>query len=1017
MVVDITELDAEGNIPVAEVASRLKNALDVERVTKRFFSEFHDQHMAFIEHIQGVPDERDRRWYASVLLNRMMFIYFLQKKGFLDGGRHDYLRAKLEQTNLSGADRYFDCFLRPLFFEGFAKPADERSAAVKQVLGDIRYLNGGLFLPHKVELMYPTLRVPDVAFENVLALFERYSWNLNDTPGGKDDEINPDVLGYIFEKYINQKAFGAYYTRLEITEYLCEQTIYRLILDKVNSPELPGIAPAREFESIEDLLLKLDAPLCRMLLLQVLPDISVLDPACGSGAFLVAALKTLVNVYAAVIGRAEFTADGNLRAWLAKAKAEHPSLSYFIKKRIITDNLFGVDIMEEATEIAKLRLFLALVASASSASELEPLPNIDFNVLAGNSLIGLMHVEEESFDETFRKGQGHLFRKTFKEVLAEKNRLIRTYRDATTYGESLRTLRDGIDAAKREAAETLNQILLEEFGELGIRYEQALWDDAHNGEGKPKKRSLTTADIEALQPFHWGYEFDEILNHRGGFDAIITNPPWEKIKPDAKEFFIEHSDVVTKNTMTIKEFEKEQAKLLKNPEVRAAWLGYLSRFPHVSAWFRASPQFPNQIALVNGKKAGSDTNLYKLFLERCFALLRPAGRCGILLPTGFYTDLGAKQLREMLFSGAEIGTIFGLSNERFIFEGVDHRFRICLLTFKKGGQTSSFPAAFRMDPREAIAADKLERFLHSPAERVTIATDLVRRLSPGSLSLMEFKTELDIAIAEKMLRFPLLGEKLEGTWNLVLTTEFHMTNDSNLFKTSPGPGRLPLVEGKMFHQFQYPIASPKYWLDEGDARAALLGKTPDSRQPLPYEHYRVAFRDVARNTDERTLIATVLPAGVYCPHTVSLEHPASGLTESERVLLVALFNSLVLDYLARPRVAAHLSFFLVQALPVPRLPANDPHFRPVVDRTAHLICTSSAFSDLWKEVTGTTWTEACGATDLAERARLRAELDAIVAHLYDLSEAEFAHILTTFPLVPQSTKDATLAAFRTWNQP
>ena len=102
--------------------------------------------------------------------------------------------------------------------------------------------------------------------------------------------MNPDVLGYIFEKYINQKAFGAYYTRTEITEYLCERTIYKLILDKVNSPEIPGVMPAVDFKSISELLMNLDAKLCRQLLLDILPKISLLDPACGSGAFLVAAM-------------------------------------------------------------------------------------------------------------------------------------------------------------------------------------------------------------------------------------------------------------------------------------------------------------------------------------------------------------------------------------------------------------------------------------------------------------------------------------------------------------------------------------------------------------------------------------------------------------------------------------------------------------------------------------------------------------------------------------------------------
>lgn len=116
-----------------------------------------------------------------------------------------------------------------------------------------------------------------------------------------------------------------------------------------------------------------------------------------------------------------------------------------------------------------------------------------------------------------------------------------------------------------------------------------------------------------MLPFHWGYHFDKVFA-RGGFDAIIANPPWEIFKPQAKEFFAKHSDLVTKNKMDIKTFEKEQKKLLQDPEIAQAWNEYQSQFPHVSAYFRSSEDYINQISIVNGKKAGTDINLYKLFL-------------------------------------------------------------------------------------------------------------------------------------------------------------------------------------------------------------------------------------------------------------------------------------------------------------------------------------------------------------------------------------------------------------------
>lgn len=1014
LVVDIADLTLQGDVAVVAVASRLREALDVERVTKRFYNEFQEQHELFLERIEGIESERDRRWYASVLLNRLMFVYFLQKKGFLDGGDQSYLRRKLEASRKKGADLYYQRFLKLLFFEGFARPAAERSPEARRLLGEICYLDGGLFLQHRIEVDHPDLQILDDAFAGILDLFEKYSWNLNDTPGGQDDEINPDVLGYIFEKYINQKEFGAYYTRPEITRYLCEKTIYALILDRVNVGAGEG---DRRFESIEELLLRLDARLCRKLFKEVLPSLSILDPACGSGAFLVAALKTLLDVYSAVVGKIEFVNDRGLREDLKKAKAEHPSLQYWAKKRIVTDNLFGVDIMEEATEIAKLRLFLTLVASATSVEELEPLPNIDFNILSGNSLIGLLHVEDEDFERRQGGGQMSLLRRTFRQVLREKNRLIEHYRHFSGSTNRLGEVRDEIDQEKAEAIATLNEILLAEFKD--IRFEQATWDRQKNEPGKPLRRPVSFKDVEALRPLHWGYEFDEILGKKGGFDVILTNPPWEVFKPQAKEFFAEHSEIVTKNIMTIKEFEKEQAKLLKDRDVREDWLEYLSRFPHVSLYFRTSPQYSNQISIIDGKKAGTDVNLYKLFLERCFSLLKPEGRCGILLPTGIYSDLGSKGLREMLFSQARVDVLFGLSNERYLFEGVDHRFKICLLVFERGGATESFTAAFRIDPREAVSADHLEAFLGSDSEQLKLNWNLIGKLSPNSLSIMEFKNGLDVRIVEKLFRFPPLGGEVANSWRIRLSAEFHMTNDSHIFETLPGPGKLPLYEGKMIHQFTVSRGAPKYWLDEIKARKALLGRKPEAGQRLEYQGYRIGFRDVARSTDERTMIMAILPRRVFCNHTLptAVVHSiGSELDLRSSLFLCAVMNSFAADYLLRQRVATHLTYFILYQLPVPRLKEESAAFTSIVNSSARLTCVSREFADLWQDVMGVPWSEQGASTDPAERARLRAELDGLVAHLYGLSEEEFAYILTTFPVVSQEVKDAALAAYRAQSQ-
>ncbi len=1009
MVFDVTDFDESGNAPhVIDVVERLRKALDVDRVTKRFYEDFKTEHTRFLEYIEGIDDDRDRRWYASVLLNRLMFIYFLQRKGFIDNGDYDYLQVKLVESRDRGTDLYYSEFLNLLFFEGFAKPEEERSAKAKQMLGKIKYLNGGLFLLHPIEERWPDIRIPDSAFEHLLDLFSRYTWNLDDTPGGNDNEISPHVLGYIFEKYINQKFFGAYYTRPEITEYLCERTIEKLILEKINAIPIPGLTRGRSFEEMNELLASLDARLCRELLV-ILPNISILDPACGSGAFLVSAMNTLTKIYGTITGRIEYLNDNNLNNWLKQARREHDSLPYYIKKKIITENLFGVDIMEEATEIAKLRLFLALVSSVQTVDQLEPLPNIDFNILPGNSLVGFLQVNEEVFNK--QHSQLNLFLKSYQELVEEKNRLIRAYKNMSKYTEDLRALRDNIQEQREEAIANLNELLLDEFKQLGVKYEQATWDSAKKTDGRPIKRALHIGDIAELHPFHWGYEFDQVMNERGGYDIIIANPPWEALKPQAKEFFAIRSDLVSKNKMRIEEFETERTRLLQDAEIRDAWLKYQSAFPFQSEYFRKTQQYENQVSTVNGKKQGTDINLYKLFTEQCYNLLRKGGQCGIVIPSGIYTDLGAKQLREMLFGETEVTGLFGFENSKAIFEGVHRSFKFIVLTYEKGGQTQQFPAAFM---RHDVA--ELERFPGDGALEMSV--ELVRRLSPDSLSVMEFKSEVDVEIAQKMLKYPLLGEKLAGAWNLVLGNEFHMTNDSHLFRTEPGPGRLPLYEGKMMHQFMCTLREPRYWVDEQEGRAAILGRRQDSGQKLDYQYYLMGYRGIGRTTDQRALIATVFPHNTFAGNSLIIsrrlnqENRHMMLNDGELLFVTSMLNSFIADYFIGQKISANLNMFYIYQLPVPRLTEQNIVFKMIVERAAKLICTTPEFQELWQTVMpDTTWSPDVVAIEQADRAGLRAELDGIIAHLYGLTGEEFRHVLSTFPLVEQTIKDAAMQAY------
>ncbi len=637
-------LDEEESLDLLGTVHKLRDAFDRDRITKRFYDRFQKEHEAFLTFIAGIQDQGQREWYASLMLNRLMFIYFIQKKGFLDRDT-DYLRNRLSAIqSRKGKGRFqtfYRYFLLTLFHQGFStQPAErELDTDMKALLGEVPYLNGGLFDVHELEQHNPKIDIPDDAFSRIFDFFDQYEWTLDTRPLRNDREINPDVLGYIFEKYINQKEMGAYYTKEDITDYIGRNTIIPYLFDEARKKcvvafqpgaavwrllqELPdryiypavrqgviddhgevipipteierGVAdvsardgwnrPAaaeyalptetwREYIArrercleirqrliggdisqindlitynldirrfAEDAILSSEGPELLRAFYQAITGISVLDPTCGSGAFLFAALNILEPLYEACLDRMQtFVVDldsgsprhlgegpgvraartspekfKDFRAVL-KDVAGHPNTTYFILKSIIVRNLYGVDIMEEAVEICKLRLFLKLVSQVENVGQLEPLPDIDFNIRPGNTLVGFA-----TLDDVKRTVLGQLVDNELKaqvdRVVEEAEIVDRAFQKfhemQTTHGMKAREfaahkqeLRNRLDALSEE----LDRYLA---GEYGVDVD------------KPKKFQEWQ---ETHQPFHWFAEFYGIMR-KGGFDAIIGNPPYVEV--------------------------------------------------------------------------------------------------------------------------------------------------------------------------------------------------------------------------------------------------------------------------------------------------------------------------------------------------------------------------------------------------------------------------------------------------------------------------------------------------------
>ena len=655
-------LEEEEDLTIADVVSRVRAAFDVDKVTKKFYEHFKKEHTAFLDFITGIQNLADREWYASLMLNRMMFIYFIQKRNFLDNNPN-YLRDRLEkvrqQQGGGNFHSFYRLFLMRLFHEGLGQPEADRDPELAALLGKVPYLNGGLFDVHDLERDNPEIQIPDEAFQKIFDFFDAYDWHLDDRPLRNDKEINPDVLGYIFEKYINQKQMGAYYTKEDITGYISRNTIIPFLFDQAkkecaiafkpdggiwrllsedpdryfyeavrhgitydihqkenlaekrelppeiaaglndvskrsewNKPAPPDYAlptetwrehiarrqryeeiraklAAGEVTTINDLITyNLDIEKFAMNAIEdsegpelirafykAIAKVSILDPTCGSGAFLFAALNILEPIYTACLEAMGGFLDDLKRSTRQHSPnklsdfrnvldqvSEHASERYFILKSIIIDNLYGVDIMDEAVEICKLRLFLKLVAQLESYEQIEPLPDIDFNIRAGNTLIGFTSLEEvqEVLSTDLIK---QLSLPQIEERAEIADRAFRKFRemqtthgmDADEFANAKVELKERLD----ELREELDEYLAEDYG-VKVDNEKAYtqWRNSH-------------------QPFHWFVEFYGIMN-KGGFDVIMGNPPYVEYPKIRNIYTI--SNYVTMPTNNLYAFVTERSR-------------------------------------------------------------------------------------------------------------------------------------------------------------------------------------------------------------------------------------------------------------------------------------------------------------------------------------------------------------------------------------------------------------------------------------------------------------------------
>ena len=448
----------------------LESAFDVEAVTKQFFTEYKWVFDSALEKVSGFgsgqEEKDDKRLYVQTLFNRLMFVYFLSRKGWLTFNEDkDYLNALWnDYRSQEEESSFYNSRLDLLFFAGLNNPQSQdlnyNNQIVRNLIGAVPFLNGGLF--EKTDLdKRDGITVPDAAVKPILTdLFDRFNFTvMESTPFDIEVAVDPEMLGKVFEELVTGRhESGSYYTPRPVVAFMCREALKGYLAGQNTGLTDDAIAAFVDDHKTSNI----DIAAARRLA-SALDEVTVVDPACGSGAYLLGMMQELIELQTAL--------------YSDKLKDDERGL-YALKLQIIQRNLFGVDNDRFATNIAMLRLWLSLAIEYEGDFP-KPLPNLDFKVVCGDSLLG---------PDPDPSNLGDLFR-----------------------------------AGVHMVADELSKLKADFMKSIGAEKERL------KAEIEELQDQLVHARAESSPPHgvvDWGVEFAEVFDRRGGFDIAVANPPY-----------------------------------------------------------------------------------------------------------------------------------------------------------------------------------------------------------------------------------------------------------------------------------------------------------------------------------------------------------------------------------------------------------------------------------------------------------------------------------------------------------
>ena len=1056
------------------------------------------------------------RHAALILLYRLLFVLYAEDRGLLpvnDPRYEDYGLRKPVRDHVAhrmqgggvfsaSASSYYD-HLMTLF-----RQIDEGDESI-----GLPPYNGGLFASEAAPLL-KTARLTDKIVGDVI-----YDLSHTETEGTRHfvnyRDMSVQQLGSIYERLLERepvrddnggivvrtnsyarKDSGSFFTPQELVDLIVDRTLKPLAEERLKAFE----DKSKELRSDHRPIADRHAELLALDPAEAVLDLKVLDPAMGSGHFLVTTVDFLSDYIAEL---AEYVPavpewlDGDYssplvervatirRDILQRAQAsdwvmDETQLSdqAIIRRMVLKRCIYGVDKNPLTVELAKVSLWLHSFTVGA------PLSFLDHHLRCGDSLVGL-RVPEATAElnrlgglfassaiagaEAATSGMQRIEEMSDADVaeVRESAELFRGVEDTTAnlrglldFLCGLRWLTSDMRGKARTALETP---LVETLGSrpseaysLLARGPDAVGDGETGGDDTSWSGfkelwsdSRYIADREGF--LHWEAAFPGVWQRWqeeqpvGGFDAVIGNPPWDRIKFQEVEWFATRSPGIALAPTAAARKTAIQRLRASGAPLAAEFDAAKEQAEGLADTVRASGDYP--------LLGGGDINLYSLFVERAMRLVKPDGFVGLLTPSGIYADKTAADFFKSVSTSGRVAGLFDFENRRpgsgltHFFPDVDSRFKFCALIF--GGAERRFQetqCAFFLHDTETIS---------DPNRCFPLAPSDFARVNPNTGTAPIFRTRRDADITRRIYaRHPVLVDRSQGeerkAWPVRYVRMFDMTNDSHLFRTAaqldsagfyPVQGNrwkrgeemyLPLYQGRMIWHFDHransvrvnPESTHNPYLSEpvSEAQHADPDFLPQTQYWVPADNvdtalpesrgYTLGFRDIARPTDVRTMIASIVPWAGY-GNTAPLLVEADA---TDSACLAANLNAICVDFVARQKAqGTHLNWYILEQLPVIAPEGYDQRFG---DKTArdlvhdHVLRLTYTANDMAPFARDLGYDGPPFIWDEEERRHLRVRLDALYFHLYGLSREDAGYVLETFPIVRRQD-EAAFGSYRT----